>query len=485
MSVSREKLYEEVWLEPMTTVAQRYDVSSSFLARVCERMGVPRPSRGYWAQRAAGIEVEREELPPPEPGADLEWVRDGSEPKRQPLAAPTSIEPARKAKHKRKQAEQHPLLQGAEADFAHAHESRDQRYVRPYKRNLADVFVSKELVERALKFTNDLFLALEERGHRVVLAPASRRFHRRPSPEVCEGKNPDEWQYDSPGRWCPARPTLVLVGETAFGITVFEISEEVEVQHDSKLRKYVRITPAKSAAIKKARAALGPGYSEWSTTRWMASGRLGLHVYAYEQNIEWSQYWREANAGELYERFDAISKRLKAAVPEVAKLIEKRDREAEEWRRKWEEQQKVWKREQEERQRAAREAERQKQITDTITNWRTARDVRAYVAEVRALVEEAGMKFSEGGRGDEELTWALAYADRIDPLTSWRKEVDAVKAEHDTKPCPDCGQVHGAEQNPNAAERSASAATAAAGDTACVDGESGWRIDRSGHASQD
>jgi hypothetical protein len=67
MSVSREKLYEEVWLEPMTTVAQRYDVSSSFLARVCEHMGVPRPSRGYWAQRAAGIEVEHEELPPTDP----------------------------------------------------------------------------------------------------------------------------------------------------------------------------------------------------------------------------------------------------------------------------------------------------------------------------------------------------------------------------------------------------------------------------------
>ncbi|HPA80588.1 MAG TPA: hypothetical protein PLS95_07210 [Thermoanaerobaculales bacterium] len=37
MGVTREKLYEEVWAEPMTTVAARYGVSSNFLARVCER----------------------------------------------------------------------------------------------------------------------------------------------------------------------------------------------------------------------------------------------------------------------------------------------------------------------------------------------------------------------------------------------------------------------------------------------------------------
>jgi hypothetical protein len=87
MAVSREKLYEEVWAEPATTVAKRYDVSSNFLARVCERMGIPRPPRGYWAQQAVGIEIEQPPLPDAEPGSDLEWVRDGSEPRRQPIPA--------------------------------------------------------------------------------------------------------------------------------------------------------------------------------------------------------------------------------------------------------------------------------------------------------------------------------------------------------------------------------------------------------------
>ncbi len=47
MGVFREELYEEVWAEPMTTVAARYGVSSSFLARVCERLSIFRSIRAW------------------------------------------------------------------------------------------------------------------------------------------------------------------------------------------------------------------------------------------------------------------------------------------------------------------------------------------------------------------------------------------------------------------------------------------------------
>ena len=43
MPVSREQLHAEVWAEPVAKVAKRYEVSGSFLARVCERLNVPRP----------------------------------------------------------------------------------------------------------------------------------------------------------------------------------------------------------------------------------------------------------------------------------------------------------------------------------------------------------------------------------------------------------------------------------------------------------
>jgi hypothetical protein len=75
--VSREQLYEGVWAEPMTTVALKYEVSSSFMARICTRLKVPRPQRGYWAMYATGKRPKRQPLPEACPGDELEWARSG------------------------------------------------------------------------------------------------------------------------------------------------------------------------------------------------------------------------------------------------------------------------------------------------------------------------------------------------------------------------------------------------------------------------
>ena len=230
MAVSRHQLYDEVWAEPMTTVAMRYHVSSSFLARVCERLGVPRPPRGFWAQRAVGIKLEQPTLPKPEPGSELEWVRDGSEPRRQPMLA------ARRTKQApRERPDTHALLVGAHAHFMHARERRDEQYQRPYKHNLVDVFVSKELIDDALQFASELFLALEDRNHIVTLAPAKSRLQHVPA-EVCEGYKGEPSSYHGPGRWKPAGATLVTIGDVSIGLTVFEVSEEVD---DTVARKLV------------------------------------------------------------------------------------------------------------------------------------------------------------------------------------------------------------------------------------------------------
>src|SRR5262249_47801461 len=51
----REELYSAVWREPATEVAKRYGMSSNALAKICDRLQVPTPTRGYWARRAVGI----------------------------------------------------------------------------------------------------------------------------------------------------------------------------------------------------------------------------------------------------------------------------------------------------------------------------------------------------------------------------------------------------------------------------------------------
>ena len=60
---NRETLYQEVWDEPVSTVAKRYKVSDVAIHKVCKSLGIPTPSLGYWAKLRAGKPVIRKPLP--------------------------------------------------------------------------------------------------------------------------------------------------------------------------------------------------------------------------------------------------------------------------------------------------------------------------------------------------------------------------------------------------------------------------------------
>ena len=53
--VSREALYEEVWTDAVTVVAPRYGLSDVGLVKICKKLGIPVPPRGYWAKVKAEL----------------------------------------------------------------------------------------------------------------------------------------------------------------------------------------------------------------------------------------------------------------------------------------------------------------------------------------------------------------------------------------------------------------------------------------------
>lgn len=59
----RDKLYSEVWTEPVTKVAKRYNVSDVAVAKACRKLRIPLPGRGYWARIAAGQKIKQTALP--------------------------------------------------------------------------------------------------------------------------------------------------------------------------------------------------------------------------------------------------------------------------------------------------------------------------------------------------------------------------------------------------------------------------------------
>ncbi|MFC3321284.1 hypothetical protein [Mesorhizobium cantuariense] len=79
---AREDLYEQVWATPINYLAEKFGVSGSYLARVCEALNVPRPPVGYWQKKAVGKAKPRPELPTALPGDQLSWSRD------KPIAVP-------------------------------------------------------------------------------------------------------------------------------------------------------------------------------------------------------------------------------------------------------------------------------------------------------------------------------------------------------------------------------------------------------------
>ena len=49
--LSREELYELVWMKPAIAVAKDFGISAKAVVTHCEKHDVPRPSRGHWTTR--------------------------------------------------------------------------------------------------------------------------------------------------------------------------------------------------------------------------------------------------------------------------------------------------------------------------------------------------------------------------------------------------------------------------------------------------
>lgn len=52
-AISRSELYNLVWAMPLATVAAKVGLTANGLAKLCDRLDIPRPTRSYWAKGPA------------------------------------------------------------------------------------------------------------------------------------------------------------------------------------------------------------------------------------------------------------------------------------------------------------------------------------------------------------------------------------------------------------------------------------------------
>jgi AcrR family transcriptional regulator len=64
-TLSRRELHERVWSKPLTAVAEDFGISRNGLAKICDRLMIPYPGRGYWTT----AQQREPAAPPPLPAA--------------------------------------------------------------------------------------------------------------------------------------------------------------------------------------------------------------------------------------------------------------------------------------------------------------------------------------------------------------------------------------------------------------------------------
>lgn len=391
--LSRQELYDLVWSEPMRTLAKRFGISDVALAKSCRRMHIPVPPRGYWAKKEFGKSAPRVELPPRPVGLhDMVVVgrdthtalgqsatqvgvvdavpsapvfNESLEAVRERVEAAVSRVPVPKDLEA-----PHPVVAKLLAqDEVRRQRARDSGFVISWDMPLYE----SPMQRRRLRLLSAILTALDGQG--------------------CQARR----TLGSPGtHGGPENDFIAFVGHQSVHVRVSVVEVEKAVRGTR--------TPRRHAAF--LRVVVDPGENRTQDGQAWEDGEKSLDQQA--RDIVLAILLR----GEERQRAAAVSLH-KWRVQAKAAAVERARREREEAIRK-------------ERERLARlERRRVERLLGEAKAFRNARDIRAYVELARAANASAPDPAAPGDIAAWS-EWALAQADRIDPvMTGAFRVVDA------------------------------------------------------------
>jgi hypothetical protein len=364
----RQDLYYLVWAQPMTKVAAALAISDVGLKKISHRHHIPTPPRGYWQKLAAGLKPPRPPLPPLADGErDQIEIRPPAPPKAPPpppvsAAVQAAIEHEQKPDNHITVAKTlrnpHRIVAARlEEDARDRHVHRHDRwYLQTYKPIDGDV-----LSRRRLLIQSAIFNALEQRGYKLVIEPPYTHMV-----QIAHG--PDRLVVDVRERMQQVRRPLT----------------------DKEHRE---------------RGFLSTGSRRWTQER-HATGELVIGIHEVNTRA-FSEQWRESEGGPLEERLNEI---MVGVARRFEDLRERREQQELARKRQWEDDRRRYEQEQERK----RETVRIRRLVQQAQDRHTAAEIRALVDAVQVnLTEVSSGEPADFGRWRE---WALAHADRIDPL---------------------------------------------------------------------
>jgi hypothetical protein len=361
----REELYEEIWTTPIVRLAKEYGISDVALAKICKKLKVPRPPRGYWAKLEFKKKISRPPLPAISGDDSTEFVHyeysrheDG-----------TAVDPEirenilvkRDIKVPANLDNPHRLVKETRAVLERARKF-ENGLLEKNRCTCLEVNVSPVCLERALRIMDAAVKGFEAEGFAVV----------------AEGGSGTS-SYAS------------INGEKVY----FAISESY--------RRVDHVPTQEEKALKKERPF-------WEITKYdyHPTGDLSLKIVA-NGGYGSRKKWPDSKSGRLEEKVgDFIGGAI--LVAHMLKIERKAKVEAE---RKREEEQKKW--EQEESRRKDEEARLQK-LEQQAALWVKNEQLRVFVQAVETAIESKEMPEGQKRRVEAWIAWARNHADQIDPI---------------------------------------------------------------------
>ncbi|MCP3669456.1 MAG: hypothetical protein GY814_03265 [Gammaproteobacteria bacterium] len=332
--ITREELFIKVWLTPISKLALEFGLSDVGLAKICKRMEVPRPKRGYWQKIEAGKTHQRSELPPLSSKGVGKVAIYPTRKMPKPSSGEIEIEHISCPDNL---VNPHPLT----SKTLHALKNGkigDRNILIPRNKIYLDIRVTKDCVERACLIMDTLVKALVYHNFTIKIKKGD-----------------------------PARTLVVVQGE------------EIEIGIDEKIKSVDHVlTPKEKTEY--------GGYIGW-TPRFdhVPTGNLTLKIRnAIYLGIR--QSWSDGKIQIIENCLGTFITGLHHAayvIKEHRQECEQREKERAERNRQWHENQRL----------VNIEKQKIEKLSSDIESWQTAENIRRYIEEVkRASIETDGLE---------------------------------------------------------------------------------------------
>lgn len=369
ISLKREELYKMVWSEPVSKLAREYGLSDRGLGKICARLEIPVPGRGYWQMKKKGLKIP---IPPLRPTKKINatcayihrkttYQTEGEEEQKTCDIITAEKMPENKITVPPSLDSPHHLILMTQKSLIGA-KVDDRGLKQPRARGCLDVQVGPDSIDRAMLIMDTLVKALETRGFDISVTKEA-----------------------------PFFTTVSVMDENI----TFALSEDLN-------RTEKKMSPAQKKEMEE---------YPWMYSRqydYSPNGLLSLWI-KNDDCFNTRKTWTDGKRQQLENCLNSfIGGLIKAAIAIKHLRAEREQRE-----REWQEE----RRKREEAERIRRdEEEKLNELDREIASWQRSQQIRSYIEAVKKWGMQKHGEIKPDSKLHQWLTWATKQADRFDPL---------------------------------------------------------------------